>query len=144
MIYFENEAATLHCFPDKNLAVAHWKGFANSENLREVLDKCVEILDKYTIYYWLSDNRNMKVIRPADQEYIATIWLGKVLEKAEIKKSASIQSEDVFNKISVENILRTAEPVIPFERKDFIRIDEAVEWLGVEVTENELHGLYKD
>ena len=61
MVYFENEAAVLHVFPEQNLTVTRWKGFASSAVLREILDKAKSLLSEYPIYYTLSDNRQMKV-----------------------------------------------------------------------------------
>ena len=138
MIYFENEAAILYVFPERNFAATQWKGFASSAMLREVLQKALDLISDHAVYYWLSDNRNMKVIRPADQEYINTEWLQEFISRSEVRKSASLEPEDVFGKISTENIKRVADQLIPFDTAFFNNLEEATQWLGVEIKGEEL------
>jgi hypothetical protein len=138
MIYFENEAAALHVFPDKNLSVTVWKGFASSPVLREILEKSKQLLSDFPIYYSIGDNRNMKVIRPADQDYINNDWLPEVIKSSQLKKSATIESEDTFGKISSDNILRQADKYITFDIAFFKSLEDAVNWLGIEVDQEEL------
>ena len=74
----------------------------------------------------------MKAIRPADQDYINNEWLPELIKKAKLKKSASIQSNDVFAKMAVENILRKADGLIKFDTHYFDTIDDACKWLGID------------
>lgn len=141
MIYFENEAATIFVLPEKKLAVTKWKGFASTDELRTLLDEALNLIDNYTIHYWLNDNRFMKVVRPADQEFVVNEWLPKYLQKAEIKKSVTIESEDIFSKMSSESILRKADKMIHFDMATFTTYPEAIAWLGVELREAEIANL---
>lgn len=138
MIYFENDAAIIFVLPEKNLAVTKWKGFASTEELRKLLDEALNLLENYTIHYWLNDNRLMKVVRPADQEFVVNEWLPKYLQKSVIKKSVTIESEDIFSKMSSESMLRQADKMIPFDMATFKTYKEAISWLGVELDEKQI------
>lgn len=137
MIYFENEAATIFVLPEKNLAVTKWKGFASTEELRSLLAEALNLLDNYIIHYWLNDNRLMKVVRPADQEFVVNEWLPKYLQKCQVKKSVTIESEDIFSKMSSDNMLRKADKMIPFDMATYKTYKQAIAWLGVELNEEE-------
>ena len=138
MVFFENEAAILHVYPEQNLAATIWKGFASSSVLREILDKVKQMYAQYPIHYSISDNRKLKVIRPADMEYINNEWLPEVLSTAQLKKSATIESEDIFGKISTDNILRAADKYITFDIAFFESLEEASKWLGVQINQEDL------
>lgn len=138
MVYFENEAAVLYVFPEKHLTVTQWKGFASSQVLRDILDKARQLLTEYPIYYALGDNRKLKVIRPADQDYINNEWMPEVLKNNQLRKSATIESEDIFGKISNDNIVRAADQYINFDIAFFNNMEDAVSWLGVEIRQEEL------
>ena len=138
MLFYENDAASLFVFPEQHLAVTQWKGFASSSVLRDILDKLKQIYAQHEIYYALGDNRHLKVIRPADQEYINNEWLPEVLKKNQLRKSATIESEDVFGKISTDNILRAADKYINFDTAFFNNFEAAVNWLGVNINQEDI------
>ncbi|HSI91815.1 MAG TPA: hypothetical protein VK927_11910 [Adhaeribacter sp.] len=132
MIYYDSEYATIQYFEKEKMLFTRYHGFTPSEELRKIMDLVLELITSREVELSLSDNRNMKVIRPADQEYINTVWFPKFLKVSRIRKAASIESTDIFNKMSRENILKKIEGQIPFEIHYFDSIESACEWLGVD------------
>lgn len=132
MIYFSSEHCTIKYFEKEKLVFSQYHGFTPSEELRKILDEMLQLISTKDVELSLSDRRKMKVIRPADQEYIKNIWFPKFLKLSKIKKAATIESEDVFNKISVENILKTINGQLPVDIHYFNSIEDACKWLNVD------------
>ncbi|WP_156180505.1 hypothetical protein [Rufibacter radiotolerans] len=122
MKYFERE----------RLVFTQYHGFTPSEELRRILAAVLDLVSTKEVELGLGDSRNMKVIRPADQEYINTVWFPEFLRLSKIRKSASIESTDVFNRMATKNILQTIGDRIPFEFQYFDSLKEACHWLGVD------------
>jgi hypothetical protein len=132
MIYYDSEYLTIKYFEKEKLTFTQYHGFTPSEELRKVLNLSLELIANHEVELSLNDNRNMKVIRPADQEYINNVWFPQFLKLSKIRKSATIESTDIFNKMATENILTKIEGLIPFEIQYFDSIENACKWLGVD------------
>ena len=61
-----------------------------------------------------------------------------MLKNNQLKKSATIESEDTFGKISSDNIMRAADKYINFDIAFFNNMEEALKWLGVQIKQEEL------
>ncbi|WP_345161488.1 hypothetical protein [Nibribacter koreensis] len=122
MSYFERE----------KLVFTVYHGFTPSDELRRILDASLELVATKDVELGLGDNRNMKVIRPADQEYINTVWFPEFLRLSKIRKSATIESTDVFNQMATKNILKVIGDRIPFEFQYFDSLEDACAWLGID------------
>lgn len=132
MIYYNSDRCTIKYFEKEKLAYTVYHGFTPSDELRKILDIALELIATKDVELGLADNRKMKVIRPADQEYINNIWFPEFLKVSKIKKSATIESQDVFNKMAMENILRSVQGRIPFEIRYFDSVSKACEWLNID------------
>lgn len=132
MIYYNSPYVTIKYFEKEKLVFTTYHGFTPTDELRKVLDLSLKLLSEKDVQLGLADNRKMKVIRPADQEYIQNEWFPKVLELSKIRKSATIESSDIFNKMARENILRKIETRISFEMQYFNSIEKACNWLQVD------------
>lgn len=132
MIYYNSEHCTINYFEKEKLVFTRYHGFTPSEELRKILDIMLKLLSEKEVELSLSDRRQMKVIRPADQEYINTVWFPKFLSLAKIKRSATVESTDFFNKMSVDKILKTVGDKLPFQIHTFDSLENACRWLNVD------------
>jgi hypothetical protein len=132
MVYYESEYATMKYFEREKLVYTRHHGFTPSEELRRILDASLELVSTEDVELGLGDSRHMKVIRPADQEYINTVWFPELLKVSKIRKSATIESTDVFNQMATKSILQVIGDRIPFEFQYFDSLGEACAWLGID------------
>lgn len=132
MIYYESDYVSIQYFEEEKLVFSQYHGFTPSEELRKILDEMLNLFTTKEVELALADNRNMKVIRPADQEYIQTVWFPQILKLSKIRKSATIESTDIFNKMATESIRSKVEGLLTFEIHYFDAIEPACEWLGVD------------
>ncbi|MBX0291414.1 hypothetical protein K3G63_13265 [Hymenobacter sp. HSC-4F20] len=88
-----------------------WHGFANSRNLRFLLDKGLEFYQQYRRQYptlsWLSDTRLFGAMLPADQEWAATSWNRRAYA-AGIHQLAFIGPENIFGQIAIQQYSHNA------------------------------------
>ena len=105
--YFQNQAVTLTYEPEWHLGTARIEGFLSSQQFRETISRGIRLLEEYKPLRWLSDNRRMKVIRQSDQEWYMAHALPQILEST-FRRNAIIVSEDIFNKMAVEQLVKRA------------------------------------
>ncbi|MFB9863136.1 hypothetical protein [Rufibacter immobilis] len=126
-IYYEAEGLVLSYDEGQQVAYAVWNGFLNSQEFREATLKCVELMEEKGILRWLADNRKMKAIRQADQQWFVDNILPRIL-RSPLLRMATLVSEDLFNKMAVERLLqRTGE--VQLALRDFDSEAEAMVWL---------------
>ena len=119
MIVFDKPFATIEIEQDKNLLILTWHGFANGEGFREARTTAVQLSKKYGINKWLSNMKDMKAIRQADQEWSTNEWLPTFLD-LDIKKWAVVISDDMFNQMAMSSMMgkmrtRLTNPVEYFQ-----------------------------
>lgn len=134
MKVFDSDYVTLSFFEDQSLITIRWHRFANSTEYRTALEKALETALATNAIYWLADTTDMRVIRPADQQYTTNEWFPRFV-KSKIQKVAIITSTDFFNRIAVDKILTGANDIIKFDTKYFDNLDAAFNWLGLSKTE---------
>lgn len=132
MIFYNSEYVTIKYFEKEKLVFTQYHGFTPTEELRKVLSLGLNLIRTKDVELALGDNREMKVIRPADQEYINNVWFPEFLKSSRIRKSATLESTDIFNRMATENILSKIEGLIPFEIQYFDSLEKACQWLGIE------------
>lgn len=88
-----------------------WHGFANSRNLRFLLDKGLELYQQHRAQYptlgWLSDTRLFGAMLPVDQEWAATSW-NRRAHAAGIRELAFIGPESIFGQIAIQQYSHNA------------------------------------
>jgi hypothetical protein len=127
-IYFQNHVVTITYEPEWELGTAQWQGFLSSAEFREAVTQCLQFLEEYKPLRWLGDNRKMKVIRQADQDWFAAYVLPRI-QASTIRRHATVVSEDIFNKMAVEQIIRRAENPEALFLKEFNSKQMALAWL---------------
>lgn len=97
--------------PDVPCLLIRWHGFANSPNLRFLLDKGLALYQHYRLQYpalsWLSDTRQFGAMLPADQQWAATSWNRRAY-LAGIRHLAFIGPENVFGQMAIQQYSRNA------------------------------------
>jgi hypothetical protein len=131
-IYFQNHAVTVTYNPDMQLGTAIWKGFLSSDEFREAILKCLELIENRPVVRWLGDNRDMKVIRPIDQVWFVDTVLQRLHHSA-LRRNAVLHSKDFFNKAAVEQIYKRTEGRGDLITKDFDSKALALAWLKEDI-----------
>ncbi len=126
--YFQNHVVTITYDPEWELGTAQWEGFLSSEEFREAVTKCLQLLEDYKPLRWLGDNRKMKVIRQADQDWFVANALPRI-QASTIRRHATIVSEDIFNKMAVEQMIQRADNPEALFLKEFNSKPLALAWL---------------
>ncbi|WP_210462258.1 STAS/SEC14 domain-containing protein [Rufibacter roseolus] len=127
-IYYQTTGLTLSYDEDHATAYAVWNGFLASPELREAVLQCLELMESKGITRWLADNRKMKAIRQADQQWFLSNVIPRMLQSS-LRRMATLVSEDMFNKMAVEQLLQRAGNLDHLAMRDFNDEKEALEWL---------------
>ena len=127
-VVFQNNGVTITIDDHLQLGTATWDGFLSSEEFREAITTCIELIENHKLLRWLGDNRKMKVIRPVDQLWFVENILPR-LQQSGLRRNAVLHSEDFFNKTAVEQIYRRAEGKGDLITKDFDNKTLAMAWL---------------
>jgi hypothetical protein len=128
-ILFERDYLTIFLKPEKSQIKLKWKKFATSEQFRDGLNTALEAVREHGIKNWLANLKNMEVILPADEEWATNEWFPKIAT-AGLEKMAIVTSLDYFNNVSVKRIVASSQPIITFETRYFVDLDDAETWLS--------------
>ncbi|WP_205503605.1 STAS/SEC14 domain-containing protein [Rufibacter psychrotolerans] len=126
--YFLSGSLELSYDDELSTAYAVWNGFLSSEEFREATQKCIELMEEQGITRWLADNRKMRVIRQADQQWFAETIIPRMLNTS-LRRIATLVSEDVFNKMAVEQLMQRANSKEQMTIRDFNQEAAALAWL---------------
>lgn len=129
MVVFDKPYITIEVFEEEGLVYTEWHGFANSEEYRAVLNHYTEIANTYNISKWIGNAKNAKAIRPIDQEWTLREWIVD-FAKTKVRRMAVIVSDDVFNRMAVDNLLTKSSGIVKFDTKYFKSVDEAKRWVS--------------
>jgi len=129
MVIFERPYITIKYLEQENCIYTEWHGFAKSKEYREALNTYTSIAREYKVTKWIGNTKDAKAIRPVDQEWTVTEWVHD-FAKYNIKRMAVIVSDDIFNKMAVNNILLHGNDLVRFDTKYFKTVEEARQWVS--------------
>ncbi len=109
----------------------NWYGFVESADFRQTLDECVSYVLEFQPTHWLSNNKQMRVIAPKDQNWSSDYLIPRLLQN-DFKKMAIVEAEDIFNKRGVQKIISKASGIMTFDTRYFDDVAEARSWLSEE------------
>ncbi|WP_205503626.1 hypothetical protein [Rufibacter psychrotolerans] len=132
-VYFQNHVVTITYEEDLQLGTAVWNGFLNSQEFREAITNCTQLIEERKLLRWLGDNRKMKAIRPVDQEWFVENIMPR-LQQSALRRNAVLVSEDFFNRTAVEQIYKRAEGQGEMTTKEFTNKITALAWLKEPLT----------
>jgi len=121
-IYFYEDIDTVH------LA---WLTGPTSTELKEGLNKGIEVVKLNKAKNWIGDVRQMGAITDQDQTWCNEDWFPRALH-AGIKNMAVLISDDIFNQMAVDEIM-TKIPEVNLNQQYFTDVEKAKEWLKTKV-----------
>ncbi|MBJ6117709.1 STAS/SEC14 domain-containing protein [Pontibacter sp. BT310] len=133
LTYFQNHVVTITYDEELQLGKAVWKGFLSSSEFREAIEICVQLMEEHKPLRWLGDNRKLRAIRKADQEWFAESIFPK-LAASTLRRNGAIVSEDLFNRMAVEQLVKRAKKLGDMVIKEFDNEDEAIAWIKEPIT----------
>ncbi|MBW3545578.1 MAG: hypothetical protein KY428_08295 [Bacteroidetes bacterium] len=110
----------------KKLLIQNWKGFANSAQFREGIEKSIEIFKQRSVMRLLSNTKESALVKKEDTDWAATYAVGQMLQHG-LKTMAFIIPTNAFTQMSVKNFSGLAGGVL--QQQFFDDIDKAFEWL---------------
>lgn len=90
---------------DLSAVIMEWTGFSNKEQFREANEAVLQLLKNTSAKKILADVRHMKIISLQDQQWLYQEWFPRVT-KAGLAYAAIVESEDFFNRLTVDNIVQ--------------------------------------
>lgn len=125
---FENDDVTITYDDELQLGRANGYGFLSGERFRRVVIECLRVIEEYKPLRWIGDNRKLRAIRAADQEWFAEYVFPR-LATSSIRRNATIVSEDVFNKMAVEQLIKRADNIGDMVIMEFNSEEDAIAWV---------------
>ncbi|ALI99132.1 STAS/SEC14 domain-containing protein [Rufibacter tibetensis] len=132
--YYASAGLTLDYDQGQKTAYAVWNGFLNSQEFKEATLKCLQLMEEEGVVRWLADNRKMKAIRQADQHWFVENIMPRMLQST-LRRMATLVSEDMFNKMAVDQIMQRIEQPDHLVLRDFNDEAQALAWLMMPLTE---------
>lgn len=127
MVYFETDYLTVHYNEEFNGVLMEWKTFTTSEELKAGLNKGLACINEKKLTKWLADVRELGAISEEDQKWSNEDWFPRALQSG-IKRMAVIVSDDIFNQMTVEEIMLKVKAQ-DFISQYFDSVDKAKKWL---------------
>jgi hypothetical protein len=127
MVHFDESFLKISFDEAANCVVMEWKSFATSDEFRKGLNEGLKLIEQMDATNWLADLREMGAIDPDDEEWSNTDWFPRALS-AGINRMAIVPSSDIFNSLSVENIMNAVEGTNLITHY-FKEVQPAREWL---------------
>ena len=126
--HFQNKVITISYDLDQRMGIAVWNGFLNSLEFREAAEVCADLIEEHKLLLWLGDNRKLRAIRQADQDWFVAHIMPR-LTIGTLRRNASVSSEDLFNRMAVEQIVKRADNLGDMVLNEFDDIEAAMAWL---------------
>ncbi len=128
MIKFDNSVAAISVNQNDGVVEVQWKQPPTSSEFREVLSKGVEFISENKFTKWIGDVRELGAILDEDQKWSNEMWFPKAIE-AGVNKIAIVISDDVFNQLSVEEIMSKVD-TLNVTSHYFSSKEEALQWVN--------------
>lgn len=124
---FENEVARIFIDTKVKSVRVEWVTAPTSKEYREVLNKGLAFLKENKFIRWIGDVRHLGAVAEEDQQWSNTIWFPEALE-AGISRIGIIVSDDIFNQLSVEEIMSRVDNA-ELSSHYFSSPEEAMSWI---------------
>ena len=134
-LYFKNSFVSIYFDKENCLGKAIWCGRVSGAEFKEAVLLCQDLMDRYGLKGWLSDNRKMDAIEPADLKWTIEVMLPQLIAGVMLRM-ANLPSEHEGHRKAVETILeKKNEHDQKLLIRDFEYENEALTWLYELVTE---------
>ena len=129
-LYYDNGFVKVYYLEDLKAGVGRWKGFISGKDYRNALDKAAELFKEKGIGKWIANLSEMETITDEDQKWANEDWFPRALQ-AGLKRLAIIVGADVFNQMSVEQIMNNVES-LDLTTQYFDSEEKAKAWLATQ------------
>lgn len=127
MIKFENSVAKISFNREASVIEVEWIQTPTSREFREILTKGLGFVQETKVSQWIGDVRHLGAISEEDQQWSTNEWFPEAIVSG-IKKMGVIVSDDVFNQLSVEEIMSKVA-VVDFSSRYFASRADALSWM---------------
>ncbi|WP_347157562.1 hypothetical protein [Pontibacter chitinilyticus] len=134
-LYYKTEFIRVSYEEEWQLGVAEWNGFVSSGELRKAALNSLNFVHEKNITRWLADRRKMRAIRQQDQQWTVEEFIPKMMASP-LRRLATVISEDMFNKMALEQIIRRSSGFGDIALRDFDNFAAAMAWLKTPLSEN--------
>ncbi len=128
MVYFGSKQGEVKWDEVNKLVVVKYKGFAQSEQLRELLEKGLELLIFREGHRWLEDTIEYVTLSKDDEEWTNNDWLPRAI-KGGLKRMAILVPANLVQKNVVDRIPNKAVDAESILIGRFSNIDVALNWV---------------
>lgn len=127
MLYYDKRWCKIYYHEDIPCVHLDWSGFVSGEKFRETCDAALELLQDKRVDKVIADNSKAKLVPLEDQQWMKDEWFPKAY-KAGYRTSAIVESENIFNEVSVKSIVNKMDDG-KFTVQYFHNLDRAKQWL---------------
>jgi hypothetical protein len=127
VILIDNDKVRLQFHPRPRIVHHEIRQFVHGAELREILEKGLELFQKYAACKWLSDDRGNGPLKPADSKWALEDWAPRVMA-AGWRFWAVVMPEKVIGQMNMKRWISTyAEQGVTASA--FTDPDAAMTWL---------------
>ena len=127
MKYFESKHIQVVFDEDAQTGIGNWNGFVSGDEYKQGLNKGIELIKEKKLYKWIGNLSHMEAITEDDQTWANEVWFPNALN-AGLKRLGVVVSKDVFNQMSVEEMLNKVES-IDLQTQYFDSLENAIVWM---------------
>jgi hypothetical protein len=127
MKYFESKHIQVLFDEEAQAGIGNWNGFVSGDEYKLGLNKGIELIKEKKLYKWIGNLSHMEAITEEDQAWANEVWFPNALG-AGLKRLGVVVSKDIFNQMSVEEMLNKVES-IDLETQYFDSLENAVAWM---------------
>ncbi len=127
MKYFESKYVEVLFDESINTGIGNWNGFVSGEEYKTGLNKALELLKEKKTHKWIGNLSNMEAITEEDQRWANEVWFPNALA-AGMKRLGVVVSKDIFNQMSVEEMLNKVES-LDLVTQYFDNLENAKAWM---------------
>ncbi|WP_448518103.1 hypothetical protein [Rhodoflexus sp.] len=122
---FHNENGSVYYDEQTDCVCVTLTGYCEGTNYHALLNKAIELLERYDTNKMLGNTSQSEVISVEDHEWTNSDWAKRAIA-AGLQYNAIVLSEDIFGRLSIESITDQAQVV---QVKYFDNVAHAKEWL---------------
>lgn len=126
----EHDAPYVHVLTEiaEGIITVRWKNYAPSGTYRATLNMAVDLINEHELRYFLTDQRRRGAILHEDEIWLVNDWAPR-MAKAGLVRAAIVQSPDFFNRTTIDRVVQTVSPSVPYPIRNFKAMEEARAWL---------------
>lgn len=127
MLYRAYPFVTIEVEEENQSIVMNWSGSFTSEQYREAVTYCMDLVASKGLTYWLYNSIDIGLINPDDQKWTSRTLLPRLSELG-VKKVAIIVPEDLNSHMAIASIMVNGKEAITFDMHYFVKKEDAAEW----------------